>query len=348
MLIGAIVIISLALLILGHEAGHFFAAKFFGMKVNEFGIGFPPRIFARKMGETEYSVNWLPFGGFVKIAGEEERMLDGVEHLNALSPEEKQRFFLFQPAWKRSAVLLAGILMNVAVGWLLFSLVFMAGSPVAILVQDVRPGSPADQIGIVRGDAIEGFESAAAFTATMKAKGGEEISLSLRRGEESLTYRVTPLKDPKPGEGALGVLIAQVGVPKEPPLRALQSGLSMTASVGGDTVKAFYDVGKNLVSRGSVPEGVVGPVGMFSVAKSAGEEGLASFAWLIALISVNLAVLNLIPFPALDGGKFLLVLIEKMKGSPISRKIELWLNGLGFAALLLLMVLVTMRDVARL
>src|SRR5690348_4418328 len=155
MLIFLIVIIGLSLLILGHEAGHFFAAKAFGLKVHEFGFGFPPRIAAFKKGETEYSINWLPFGGFVKIAGErgEFEMVNPEGHMR--EDEDESRFLYAQPAWKKSIVMLAGVFINFVLGWLFVSLTLMIGAPQALVINSVASGSPAEAAGIMANDIVQ-------------------------------------------------------------------------------------------------------------------------------------------------------------------------------------------------
>ena len=150
-----IVIISLSLLILVHEAGHFFAAKFFGVRVDEFGLGFPPRIFGKKIGETTYSINLLPLGGFVKIYGEDSTGEPGGLDANQ---EDKKRTFSSQPAWKKSVIILAGVVMNVILGWLALSLVFLAGAPKHLAIADVALDSPAREAGLEAGDIILGVE----------------------------------------------------------------------------------------------------------------------------------------------------------------------------------------------
>ena len=165
-LIVLFVIIGLSVLILAHEGGHFVCSKLFGLKVDEFGIGFPPRIFAKKKGDTEYSVNWLPFGGFVKIAGErgefslEEELADGANR-DVRDAESKhvdaKRLFYAQPAWKKSIILLAGVFMNFIIGWFLISLALTVSAPKALIVSDIEPNSPAAMAGLAQGDIIKKF-----------------------------------------------------------------------------------------------------------------------------------------------------------------------------------------------
>lgn len=341
-----IILAGLVILIIGHEAGHFFAAKGMGMRVDEFGFGFPPKIWGRKKGETEYSVNWLPFGGFVRIAGENDRLLGDGEKLEALPPEEKKRFFMFQAPWRRSVVILAGVAANFLIGWLLISGVFMIGTSPTLDIYQVQPGSPAEAAGIRTGDIVRNFGTAEEFISYTNDRRGREMSIQILRGEETLAFNVIPRTETAPGEGAVGIIFA--GIAPRGPMTALKDGIVATGRIALLTATALYETVKGIVTTGTIPEGIVGPVGIFSVAQETARTGILNFVQLLAFISVNLAVLNLVPFPALDGGRFVLILVEKLKGSPIPRKAEMWLNGLGFALLILLMLVVTFRDVVNL
>lgn len=345
MLIFLIVLIGLSLLILVHEAGHLWAAKKFGLKVDEFGFGFPPRIFAWKKGGTEYSVNWLPFGGFVKIAGETDRLQD-IEKLEKLPAEEKKRIFVFQKAWKRSVIILAGVAVNFVTGWLLLSILFMAGSPQILLVSGVEPGSPADKAGVKAGDIVAGYTQSQAFIDFVNQNRGREITLDLRRGGQELEVKTVLRTAAQTNEGALGVFLNEAGIPRYGFFPAFWEGLKTSFYLAGQVLVALVDLIKNLFLHAQLLQGVVGPLGIFGVAEQAGQIGLIYLIQLLALISINLAVMNLVPFPALDGGRFFLILLEKIKGSPISVRLEGIINIIGFGLLLLLMVLLTFRDIS--
>ena len=361
MLTAIIVIIGLAVLILGHEAGHFFAAKFFGMKVDEFGFGFPPRIKAwrfadkaslnrvrdkqDKKGETEYSFNWLPFGGFVKIAGEEEQITNP-KKLQSLPPEEKRRYFLFRPAHQRLIVIASGVFVNFIIGWLMISFVLMAGTPNLLLISEVQSGSPAQKAGILAGDIIKNYSSSEDFIGFINNRRGEPVTLDIIRGNKNLSITAIPRISNLENQGALGVVFSETGMRRQGFLSALSGGFNESLFICRETLAAFYQLFENLLLHGSILAGVVGPVGIFSVAEQTGRIGLIYLAQLIGLISLNLAVINLIPFPALDGGRIFLIIVEKVKGSPVSIKIQSIINGAGFAFLIFLMVLITIRDVA--
>ncbi|MBI4086001.1 MAG: site-2 protease family protein [Candidatus Liptonbacteria bacterium] len=347
MLIFIFVIIGLAVLILGHEAGHFWVAKAFGLKIDEFGFGFPPRLFARKKGEVEYSFNWLPFGGFVKIAGEEDSASGEFVKLESLPSSEKNRYFFFQPAWKRFLVIAAGVAVNFLIGWLLISFVFMAGSAPLLVVGGIQNNSPAEKAGIMAGDIIKNYTAAKGFIDFVNQRRGQPIIIEIRRGSENLNFNVVPRTDIAPNEGALGVLLSESGVERLGVLKSFAEGFKQAVYASGAIFFTFYALMKNLLLHGSLLTGVVGPIGIFSVAQETGKIGMVYLVQLIGLISINLAVINLIPFPALDGGRLFLILAEKIKGSPIPFKFQAWANRFGFVLLLVLMAFVTIRDIAQ-
>ena len=356
MLIILIVIIGLSLLILGHEAGHFFVAKLFKLKVDEFGFGFPPRITAWKKGETEYSVNWLPFGGFVRISGErgefalvpEEKMADGEKKetgIDAVAPADEHRLFYSQPAWKKSLIMLAGVFLNFIFGWFLISATLMIGVPNAVVIGSVEAASPAAQAGIASGDVIKGYTDSQSFINFVNANKGKQIEVGVIRNNKELDFAVTPRADAPANEGALGVELEQAGAPREAFFSSLRDGFLDAGALLWYTLQAFGQLIAQLFVHASLLPGVVGPVGIFGIAEETGKIGLAYLLQFLGIISINLAVVNLLPFPALDGGRFLITIIEKIKGSPIPEKVEGWVNGLGFAFIIVLMVLLTVRDV---
>jgi regulator of sigma E protease len=351
MLIILIVIIGLSLLILGHEAGHFFAAKLFGIKVNEFGFGFPPRIASKKIGETEYSLNWLPFGGFVKLAGERGEFAmvepDGAMRAEETAKEQPDQSHLLylQPAWKKSVVMLAGVFMNFLLGWFFLSLTLMIGAPRALVVSSAQPNSPAERAGIMAGDIIKDFTTTHGFINFVDARRGQEIRVTVIRNNKELNFDVVPRVTTAPNEGAVGVLLAEAGQAREGFFAALWDGLKNALALVWLTAQALYELVRQLFFRAALLPGVVGPVGIVGIAEETGKIGLVYLLQFLGVISLNLTVVNLIPFPALDGGRFFLTIIEKIKGSPLSFKIEAWVNGLGFAFLILLMVLLTVRDI---
>lgn len=339
-MIFVIVIIGLAILVLVHEFGHFLTAKILGVKVEEFGVGFPPRVFGKKIGGTIYSVNALPFGGFVRLHGE----------------DKPHGGFNDEPAWKKSIVVVAGVLMNLILGWVFLSIVFMTGVPKHLVVSDVAAGSPAMNAGLKTGDVVINVSSgnlgltdpisADDFSRLVKSGQGA-VNMKIERGSEKLNAALSPRANPPEGQGPLGVIITEMGFEPQPFFGSFVSGFSAT----WDTVKLVFlgliSFFTQLFTAPGAIENVAGPVGIVFIAVQATSLGFAYLIQLLALISINLAILNLLPFPALDGGRFLFVLLEKIVGRPISRQAQIWINGAGFAILIFLMIFVTVKDVYR-
>lgn len=327
-----IVIIGISLLILIHELGHFIVAKKMGLLVEEFGFGFPPRLFSKKAGETTYSFNLLPFGGFVKIYGED-------------AETRSERAFCCQPVWKRAVVVVAGVAMNFFLGWLLISAMFMVGTPKTLLVADVLADTPAAAVGLMPQDQISGFNTTREFIEFVNKNRGKEIVFDVIRQGEKLSFAVTPRMEEK---AAIGVTLIEAGVERQPFLAALWRGLAASANIFAAIVAAFVNLVWGLLAQGRFLTDFVGPIGIFGVAQQAGALGFLYLVQLIALISLNLTVLNILPFPALDGGRLLFLLIEKIKGSPLNPGFERGANAIGFALLILLMIAITARDIVRL
>lgn len=351
------VILALSFLIFIHELGHFSAAKWFRVKVLEFGIGFPPRLFGKKRGETEYTINALPFGGFVRILGEDgEDKETSSEH--AEEEKDPTRSFVFQSVWKKVVILAAGVFMNFLFGWLAFSAVFMAGIPRHLIISGIQPNSPAFQAELKAGDIV--IEASAQgeilrdpitaenFIALTERAKGETMKLSILRRGESFEKEVLIRENPPVGEGSLGVYLGDAGFDKTQFFPALGEGFLETINISRLVLAGFGELGARLLTAPQgATENIAGPVGIVMVAKETSALGFVYFLQLLALISVNLAVLNLLPFPALDGGRIILALIERIKGSPVPQKIQLILNAAGFLLLVGLMILVTIQDIRR-
>jgi regulator of sigma E protease len=357
LLTAIVFIIVLAVLIFVHELGHFLVAKKFGIKVEEFGFGFPPRIWGIKKGETVYSVNWIPFGGFVKIFGE-----DGGDRNDKHS-------FVSKKIWQRASVLLAGASMNVVLAVLLLSLGFMIGLPWAVedneniagakvQITQIAAGSPAELAGIKTGDIVLGASSQGEklssldkvieFQNFIDRNKGEEVLVDLKRGQRVLTFKLTPRANPPTGEGAMGVGLARVSRITFPWYRAIWEGLLTAFDLIWLTLSSLGLLIWQLFSHGRVAGEVTGPVGIYSITGQAAQMGFVYILQLAALLSINLAVINVFPFPALDGGRVLFLMIEKIKGSPVSERVERAIHSAGFIFLILLMVVVAFKDIVNL
>ncbi len=329
---------ALAFLIFIHELGHFLAAKLFGMRVDEFSLCFPPRLISKKIGETRYSIGLIPLGGFVKIYGEAD----------SADARSDVRSFVGSKPWKRAVVAFAGVAMNFLVGFLVLSAVFFTGTPQRVMVREVKLGSAASDAGFMPGDIIEGFKTSSEVAAFVRAHQGEAVTLDVQRNGITKRVSVTPKIVQSEKEGALGVVLFDQGVVKRPLYESVRDGWFASWSIAGQIVVGVYGIVQQLVTSGTLSKDVAGPVGIFTIAHRAAAENFLLFLQLIGLISLNLAVANMLPFPIVDGGRLVMIGVEKLKGSPPPAWLEMGLNMTGLILLLGLMVLVTVRDIGNL
>ena len=344
-------ILILGVLVLAHEWGHFIVARHNGLTVEEFGFGFPPRIFSWKSGETIYSINLLPLGGFVKILGENG---DDSEANNPKS-------FSSKSVSVKSLVTVAGVIMNFLLGAVLLCIGFSVGLPqvlseeneaiaknVQIQIVAISSNSPAEKTGLKLGDSIKNFDEISDLQAFINENKEKEITFEVGRGKEVINIKLTPRTNPPAGEGAIGVALVKTGIVSYSWYQSIWLGVKSAFIMVWEIIKGFFGLIKNLLTAGQVPKEVSGPVGIAVLTKQAANLGFVYLLQLVALISLNLSVLNLIPFPALDGGRLLFLGIEKIKGSKINPKIENTIHGIGLALLLLLAVIITYRDILKL
>ena len=348
-------LIVLSVLVLVHEFGHFIVAKRAGARVEEFGLGFPPRLLSYRKGETLYSLNLILFGGFVKIYGEDDAEKREPGSFGALR------------IGKRAQVLAAGVIMNALLALVILSVISVIGRPtvltdanrahatdIAIHIVGVLPGGPAAEAGIKSGDRITGVISPEGTVEITQEEQvpeiigrfqGESITLSIERGSETLDISLVPRENPPPGEGYLGIALAEVGTVRtswyQAPVEAVATAYGLIAV----TVKV---IALMVSGGGNVAQNLTGPVGIATLVGDAARLGIIYLLQLTAFLSLHLAILNILPFPALDGGRLAFLAVEKLKGSPVTPDIERITHGIGFALLMLLILWVTWNDIARL
>ncbi|HVM58752.1 MAG TPA: M50 family metallopeptidase [Candidatus Paceibacterota bacterium] len=356
-------IVVLVALILVHEFGHFVAAKLSGMRVDEFGIGFPPRALRLgKRGETEYTLNWLPLGGFVKIYGE-----DGA---GSADP----RSFVMRPRILQAFTLVAGVAMNLFFAYVLITAALVAGTPralsadeaarathVQLAVADVLPGSPAAPAGIQPGDIIaramvgdasfDGTSSADFSAFVAKDVAGAPVTLSVEHADGSMgsvtVIPATGLIPSDPSRKALGVEVSTIGVISEALGPALIDGAVLAWGATKLTAIGLAQFFAGVFTLHANLSQVAGPIGIAGAVGAASSAGFGNLLSLMAVISINLALINLIPIPALDGGRLLFVLIEAVTRRPIKPVVAQAFNMVGFALILLLMAVVSVHDIFR-
>ena len=335
-----------------HEFGHFAAARLLGMKVLEFAFGFPPRLAGIRRGETEYTINWIPFGGFVRILGQDDFT---IRQQGTGDP----RSFTSRPWWAQAIVLAAGVFMNFVLAILILTVAFMTGTTAPtgdVRVFDVRPNSPAAASGIKVGDIVVDVDGTPIHTArsmiTLTAKAAQkqqEISIDVTRDGRPLPpIKAIPRAEPPEGEGPLGVQLEEVQAPVAVPLgQAFGSAVGLT----GDVVGQIVALPGQLVAQRATPAGgapvVGGPIEIFRVTGQVAQFGIPTFLKLVGVLSVNLGVINIIPFPGLDGGRLFFVLLGALLRRRLSPQVEAVIHAVGFVLLLGLLVVVSISDIRR-
>ncbi|MFZ2886826.1 MAG: site-2 protease family protein [Minisyncoccia bacterium] len=351
----------LVFLIVVHELGHFFASKIFKVKVEEFGVGYPPRAFTfGTWGGTEYTLNWIPFGGFVRLFGEH-----GESH--------EKGSLAGAPKYAQAIILIAGVTMNALAAWLLFSSALHMGIPrvipegkaltehVQVFVNRVVDGSPAAAADLRSGDEIlRVHDPVAKVDAELRPakvvefigkRGGKMIEITYKRAEAIDTVSVTPahaVVEDSANRPAIGLGLILVTDDALPWPQALKEGFSSTYQALKDTVNGLAMLITDAIAGEPNLKNIVGPVGLVDFVGNASRHGIAHVFALAAFISINLSVINLIPIPALDGGRLFLLGIETVIRRPPNKLAVQVLNFLGVALIIFLMVSVTYNDIARL
>ncbi len=342
-----------------HELGHFLIAKKSGIRVDEFAIGFPPKIYSWKKGETVYSINLIPFGGFVKIFGEnpDEESLAGPDASRSFAKKRRDI---------QAAVLAGGILFNILFAWILFSGSLMlgvasegSGPDASLYIVDVAKDSPAKVSGLQAADKIISLSDSAGKTVAapltpdavhdfIVASNGSPVTVNISRGGKEMTEKVTPVKGVVGNDYGVGITMLEISIRKLGFFPAIWEGGKDTVNAVESTAASLWSFIKSaFVAKANLGD-ISGPVGIVSLVSQAREFGFGYLLSFTALISVNLAVINLIPFPALDGGRLLFVAIEAIRRKAVSPKILNTLNVIGFVILMVLMVVLTISDISKL
>ncbi len=367
-------LVILTVLVFVHELGHFLAARKFGATAEEFGIGFPPRLFAWYKSsaggwkcvwwnkeitdaiDTIYSINLIPIGGFVKIKGE-----NGEGKNDAGS-------FASKPIWQRTIMLSAGVVMNVLLAAIIISFNLMVGSPQvvegnnvsgatvsnrSIQIMEVVAGSPAERAGLKTGDKIESiggqtFENYSQLQDFVGDKAGKTLEYVITRGGEHLTLGIVPEIMKDTDRAGVGIAIAETALVRYPWYTAIVEGVKLTGVLIWAIIVGFYELLVRLFSGAGVGADISGPVGIAVLTGQVASLGFTYLLQFAALLSLNLAVINFLPFPALDGGRVLFLIIEKIKGGPIKQRTEAIIHNVGFMILIGLILVVTFKDIFKL
>ncbi len=343
-------LIALFVLVIIHELGHFLAAKLSGVKVEEFAIGFPPRLISFRKGETLYSINLLPLGGYVKVYGEEyDEKIRG----------DKSRAFVYKKPWQKLFILTAGVIGNFLLGWVLISYLFTQGVPVptdTVRIQEVVKNSPAYQAGIRSGDIIKSLEAGGESVQVKTVEQvvefinkykGSPVLLTIIRDGKTLQIEAVPRKNPPPDQGALGIVLSNFQIKKYSLYQAPVQGLIEAGKTTLFLVQGILTWLWEALTKKPDTTQITGPIGIAKITANAFTAGKNMFLQVIALLSLNLAVVNLLPFPALDGGRVVMVVYEWISGRRINKSFERWANLIGFAILISLVIIISIYDIKR-
>ncbi|OLE77000.1 MAG: site-2 protease family protein [Chloroflexi bacterium] len=332
-----------------HELGHYITARLFGMKVLEFAFGFPPRAFAIRHAGIDYSVNWIPFGGFVRILGQDDFSI-------RQEGEGQPGSFTSKPWWMQAIVLAAGVVMNLILAVVVLTAAFATGTTAPtgdVRVDRVAPNSPAQAAGIQVGDIVKSIDGQPVTNSRdlvnyVRRHADAEVTLEIERnGRPIPAVKAVPRKDPPEGEGPLGIVLAEVVAPVAVDL---PHAFLQAIGLAGDVVGQIAELPGQLFARApgaGGPPAVGGPIEIFRVTAQVSQFGLPTFLKLVGVISVNLAVLNIIPFPGLDGGRLLFVVIGGIFRRRLSPQLEAAIHAVGLALLFLLLIVVSAADIRR-
>ncbi|OGM05667.1 hypothetical protein A2125_00065 [Candidatus Woesebacteria bacterium GWB1_43_5] len=343
-------LLVLSVLILIHEAGHFFAARRFGIWVEEFGLGLPPRAFGKKRGSTIYSLNWLPFGGFVRLHGESSEETISNPKVAFLNKSKKVR----------TLVIAAGVVMNLILGIVAFAVVYsFTGIPRDIghvRILGSAEGSPAAAAGLKENDIVREVDGIKIvkndeFIKLIDEQRGKETVLKIERDGKLAEVKVTPRVSPPEGEGALGVGITSSEIYYPPvwqrPFLGVYYGFGEAIFWGKAVLSGLGSMIRDLTG-GHIPRDIAGPIGIFNITSEIASLGILPLINFAGILSVNLAVINILPFPALDGGRLVFVVFEAITRRRVTPRVEAAIHGVGMAVLLSLVLVISFFDIKRL
>ncbi|PIZ63425.1 hypothetical protein COY16_02000 [Candidatus Roizmanbacteria bacterium CG_4_10_14_0_2_um_filter_39_13] len=357
MLTAVTFLIILVILVLIHEFGHFIAAKKNGVLVEEFGFGFPPRIFGKKIGETLYSINLIPLGGFVKLYGEEYH--EGKKKTPAKNDIPSHRAFVNKTPLQKTIIITAGVVMNFFLGWVLLSILFTQGvpAPAGVMVSTIQENTPAAEAGLEVGDMLISIankdktvtiRSTEDLIQSTKTFADLETILLVNRAGEDIKVSITPRSNPPKGEGSLGVVIEQkIEMVRHPwysaPYYGFIESVTMIKTIGIEVLK----IPAQLITKQSTDVQFTGPIGIAKVIGEARKFGITALMQITAILSLNLAVINILPFPALDGGRQVFIFYEWITGKKTNQNLEHYLNLIGIIFLLVLSAVITIFDIQK-
>ena len=323
----------LLVLVIPHEWGHMTVARWCGVKINEFSVGMGPLIFKKQKGDTQYSLRLLPLGGYCAMEGEEESIDSPTSYSSKSNPQ-------------KIAILLAGVTMNVIIAVIAVTIALCATGVVCNTLDSVQEGSPADRAGLKAGDTIVAVNGVKTNTWDEVVEGidsyddGEALEITYRRDGESFTTSVTPEYNDEYGSYMIGIV---AGTTKDF-LTCVRMGPVTTWELNKSLIEGFRMLFTGHVSR----DDVAGPVGLVKIVDTASDYGLGSYLMLLAIVSLNLAIFNLIPIPGLDGGKIFFILLKIISGGRINDEMEYKATVIGLGVLLTLFALITINDVMNL
>lgn len=357
---GLIFFAVLSILVVVHECGHYFMARFIGVHVEEFGLGLPPKIWGKKIGKTLYSLNALPFGGFVRLTGEDEIP----EEHKDIKAKERPHYFWARSKKERSAILVAGVTMNFLLAVLITVGILVTGvkEPSGIVhITSISPGSPANLAGLLPDDTLRSIsyiENGKAVEVALRVPAdlinatkkniGLPVVLRYQTHGQDKSVTLVPRKDPPKGEGALGVGITDLVTKYYPWYEAPVAAVRINFERAGQMFTSLFSVVGRLLTFQKVENELAGPIGIAQMTGEAAKFGLKALLEFMSILSLNLAVLNILPIPALDGGRLAFVVLEKFIGKRIKPASERNAHSIGMIILLTLIVLVSISDILRL